>query len=498
MNREHHPRLLAVILLCAVASTGYGQDRPVPAPLTPVLDRTKVPMAGKAPELHVPAWTKSTLSNGAELVVSEKHTLPLVSVTVNFVGGTNQFEPSDKTGVGGFVAAMLSEGTTSRSGDDLSLALQLLGTNVTAAVGAESGTISFTSTKDKVSGTLDILADMMLHPAFPADALERLRARTLVTIAQNKDRTSSIANVVFPKVLYSTASPFGRSQTEQSVNAITRADLIAFHRAYFQPARAVITVVGDITPAEARQKVEKALGAWPAGGSRPDFTYPAPPAPAPTTIYLVDKPGAAQSTFAIGLVGPMRSTPDYYALRVMNALFGELFQSRLNANIREAKGYSYGVSSRFSYGRGPGPFRAGGDIKTAVTDSALLEFMKEIKGIRGARPVTDEELAAAKASLIQSLPGRVGSVAGVGGMVSEIFVQGLNEDYYQQFGREVDKITKADVQRAAQKYIDPDHLAIVIVGDRTLIEAPLRATHVAPIVILDADGNRVGSGGGRE
>jgi predicted Zn-dependent peptidase len=429
------------------------------------------------------------------LVVSEKHTLPLVSVTINFIGGANQFEPADKTGVGGFVASMLSEGTTTRSGDDLSTALQLLGTNVLAGVGGESGSISFTSTKDKVSGTLDILADMLLHPSFPADALDRLRARTLVTLAQDKDRTGSIANVVFPRVLYSTASPYGRSRTEQSVKAITRDDLIAFHHAYFQPGRAVITVVGDITAAEAKQKVEKALASWPAGGAPPNFTYPPPPPPAPTTIYLVDKPGAAQSTFAIGLVGPMRTTPDYYALRVMNELFGELFQSRLNANIREARGYSYGVNSRFSYGRGPGPFRAGGDIKTTVTDSALLEFMKEINGIRGTRPVTDAELAAAKAALIQSLPGRVGSVAGIGGMISEIFVQQLSEEYYQQFGREVNTITKEDVERVARKYIDPDHLAIVIVGDRKVIEAPLRATHVAPIVLLDADGNTVGTGG---
>src|SRR5262249_51984333 len=157
---------------------------------------------------------------------------------------------------------------------------------------------------------------------------------------------------------------------------------------FYQPARAVITVVGDITPADARTKIEKALAAWPAGGSPATFAYPAPPAPKPTTIYIVDKPGAAQSTIAIGTPGPARNTPDFYALRAMNFVFGDgaNFQSRINANIREAKGWSYGVRSSYAYGRGPGPFRAGGDVQTDKTDSALVEFMREIRGIRSDKP----------------------------------------------------------------------------------------------------------------
>jgi zinc protease len=311
----------------------------------------------------------------------------------------------------------------------------------------------------------------------------------VINLQQAKDRTSSIASVVFPKVLYTTDEPYGRSMTEQSVKSITRDDLVKFHDAYFKPGRAEVTVVGDITPPEAKRVLDKTLAPWTAGGTVPAFTYPTPPAPKATTIFLVDKPGAAQSTFAIGEVGPSRGTPDYFALRVLNSFFGEQFQSRLNANIREQKGYSYGVSSRFAYGRGPGAFRAGGEIVTAKSDSALIEFMKELRGIRGERPITDDEMQAAKNALIQSLPGRFASVGSVSSAISEIYTQDLPEDYYQSFVKRVNAVTKDDVLRVAKKYIDPQHLAIVIVGDRSQIEGPLAATKIAPIVYLDINGD---------
>jgi predicted Zn-dependent peptidase len=387
---------------------------------------------------------------------------------------------------------MMTEGTTLRSADDISNALQLLGTSVQFFVASENGGVQFRSLKDKFEPTLDIMAEELLHPAFPATALDRLKQRNIINLRLNMDRTSGIAGVVYPKLLYTTDHPYGRTPSEASMSAITRDDVVAFHKAFFQPARAVIVVAGDITPADAKKKVEKALAGWPAGGSPASFAYPATPAPKPTTVYIVDKPNAAQSTFAIGLVGPPRSTADYYALRVMNNLFGEQFQSRLNANIREAKGWSYGVSSYFAYGRGPGQFRAGGEIQTDKTDSALVEFVKEIKGIRGDRPVTDDELSTAKAALIQSLPRSLASLAGVAGMVDEIYLNGLPEDYWTEFQKGVNAVTVADVQRVARQYLDADHLTILIVGDRSKIEAPVRATGVAPVVVLDSQGKPVG------
>ncbi len=452
-------------------------------------DRTVIPPAGKTPELHVPAWTTDKLSNGAQLIVSQRHALPLVSFTITWVGGADQYEPAGKTGLASFAASMLSEGTTHRTGDQLSSDLQLLGTSIGTSISGEDGSMGFVALKDRFAPTLAILEDELVNPTFPADALERLRARTLVQLTQAKDRTAAIARRVFPKVLFGEAHPYGRSMTEASVKAITREDIVAFHKAYFTPAHAIITVVGDVVPAAVRATLERALAAWPAGGTAPSFDYPPLPAPKPTTIYLVDKPGAAQSSFAIGLPGPPRDTPDYFALRVLNTILGGQFQSRLNADIREQKGYSYGVGSDFAFGKGPGSFEAGGDIVSAKSDSALFEFMKQLKGIHGGIPISDEELQTAKDNLVQGLPAEFASVSSVNGAITDLYLEGLPQDYYQRFADQVRAITKADLQRVADKYIDTDHLAIVIVGDRKTIEAPLKALDVGPIVVLDLDGN---------
>jgi zinc protease len=455
------------------------------------LDRTKRPVPGKPPVLNVPAWTSTTLANGAELIVSERHGLPLVSFQITFQGGANQYEPADRRGLASLVSSMMSEGTKTRDADAVSTALQMLGTGIGFNVGGEGGSVGFQSTTANFEKTLAILSEMLETPAFPQAALDRLKAQRLVTLTQSRVQPAAIAGRVYPRLLYGAAHPFGQSPTEASYTGVTRDDVVAFHQAYFQPGRALISVVGDVTAAGVKTAVERALAAWPKAGSKPAFAYPALPDKRPATIYLVDKPGAAQSTFAIGNPGPPRTTPDYFALQVMNFILGANanFQSRLNANIREDKGYSYGINSSFQYGKGPGAFRAGGDVVSAKTDLALIEFMKELRGIAGGRPITDEELKSAKDSLVQVVPGQFASVTGVNGVITTIWSQGLPADYYQQLAANFAAVTKADVLRVAKQYIDLDHLTILIVGDRASIEAPLKATGIAPIVAVDIDGN---------
>jgi zinc protease len=480
---------LAVALAVALAA-GFSRAPIVSAQQQ--LDRTKIPAPGKTPVLHVPAWTKSTLADGADFIVSEKHDLPLVSFSITFLGGANQVEPAGLRGIGPLTASMLSEGTRARDGEALSNALQLLGTTVNVAVGAESGSMGFVSTTANFPAALDILDDMLVNSTFPAQALERLRAQRLVALNQAKAQPAAIAGRVFPRVLYGPSHPLGQSPTEASISAITRDQVVAFYRSYFRPARALVTVVGDVNGSSAKAMVERALSSWQAGGDKPAFAYPPLPAPRPTTIFLVDKPAAPQSTFAIGLPGPPRDTPDYFAIQVMNTILGGQFQSRLNANIREDKGYSYGVSSSFGFGKGPNPFRGGGDMTAGKTDAALVEFMKELRGITGARPITDEELTTAKDALVQRLPATFASVGGINAAITNIWTQSLPDDYYQQYAKAIAAVTKNDVLRVARTYIDVDHLAIVIVGDRASIEAPLKATAIAPIAVLDIEGAPAG------
>ncbi|MEN3326789.1 MAG: zinc protease [Acidobacteriota bacterium] len=457
------------------------------------LDRTVVPPPGSSPVLRVPTWTKTQLANGATLIVSERHGLPLVSFQITFLGGSNQFEPEGKRGVASMTASMLSEGTATKTGDQLSDALQLLGTGISSGVGGEEGSLGFVSTAKNFEATLAILADEMLNSTFPADALDRLRGRTLVGLTQAKDQPVVVGAQVFNRILYGNAHPYGQRATENSVKAITRDDVVAFAKAYYQPGRAIVTVVGDITTPKAKAAVEKGLAAWAKAGDKPSFDYPKLPELQPAKIYLVDKPGAAQSVFNIGLPGPPRNTPDYFALQVLNTILGGQFQSRLNANLREQKGYSYGVNSNFGFGKGPGPFRAGGSIVSAKTDAALVEFMKELKGIVGERPITVEELKTAKDSLIQGLPQRFASVSAISNAITSLVTQGLPDDYYQQYAKNVSAVTKEDVLRVAKQYIDLNHLAIVIVGDRSEVEAGLKATNVAPITLIDIEGNPAGN-----
>ena len=483
-------RLLGAGLIVAPALAATAQQ-PRPAGKPSAFDRTAIPGAGATPALRVPTWTSTRLANGAQFIVSSRHNLPLVSVTIDFVGGADQYDPAAKPGVGEFAGVMLTEGTSTKSGDDISNALQLLGTGVRIGVGGENGSISFLATSDKVERVLQIVEDMLVNPAFPNDAIERYRARRLVALTQAKDRTSAIAQRVFPKVLYTDAHPYGRSVTEQSVTAINRDDIVNFAKTYFTPNHAIITVVGDVDPTAVRATFDRVLAPWTGGGAAPSFSYPTVNSPKATTIYLVDKPGAAQSSFAIGLPGPARSTSDYFALEVLNTMVGGMFQSRLNANIREQKGYSYGVGSQFAYGKGPGAFQAGGEIVTAKSDSALIEFMKELRGIRGGRPVTDDELKTAEDNLVQSLPQNFASVRVVNGSITDLYLEDLPQDYYQNYARNVRAVTKDDITRVANKYIDVDHLAIVIVGDRKQIEQPLKATGIAPVTILDVNGDPV-------
>ena len=488
MRRQNKALALAAALVISLANVAALAQEP--------LDRTKIPPPGPTPVLHVPTWTKTQLANGATLLVSERHNLPLVSFSITFLGGSNQFEPAGRRGVASMTASMLTEGTTTRTGDQISDALQLLGTGVGANVSAEEGSINFVSTARNFDATLAIVSDMMLNSTFPAEALERLRGRTLVNLTQAKDQPTVVGAQVFAKILYGDAHPYGQRATESSVKAITRDDVVAFHKAYYQPGRAIITVVGDTTPVKAKVSVEKAFAAWAKGGEKPSFDYPKLPELQPAKIYLVDKPGAAQAVFNIGLPGPPRNTPDYFALQVLNTILGGQFQSRLNANIREQKGYSYGVNSNFGYGKGPGAFRAGGSIFIAKTDAALIEFMNELKGIVGEKPITDEEIKTAKESLIQGLPQRFASVSAISGAITSLAVQGLPDDYFHTYAKNVSTVTKEDLLRVAKKYIDLNHLAIVIVGDRSVVEGPLKATGIAPITMIDIEGNPTGASPG--
>ena len=448
------------------------------------IDRSKRPPSGKAPTLHLPTIQMRTLKNGIKVAVLEQHELPVVSVRV-VVDAQALLDPPGKEGVATLTSQMLAEGTTTRTADQLAEAFADLGNTVRPD--------GFTTVTANLDSSLVLLADMLLHPAFPQASLDRIRQNSLAQLKRSKDQPNFLARRVFVNAVWGSGHPYERTTSEQSLTAITRDDLVAFHGKYYRPQNVKVVVAGDVTPAEAAAKIEKAFGKWPAGGFKARYVVP-PPAPmTPGTIYLYDRPNSPQSVLLVGEAGPARNNPDFYAIDLMNTALGGAFSSRVNLNLRETHSFTYGASTGFNYRMTPqlGEFIAASPVATPKTDSALVELMKELRDIRASRPLTAAELSFAKSSATKSLPLNFETVDQIAGAGALVLREGLPLDYFNTLSARYRAVTAAQVNNAARKYIDPAKLAIVVVGDRKQIEAGLRAANVGPVVVVDENGKTI-------
>jgi zinc protease len=448
------------------------------------LDRTKRPPSGALASPRVPAIQMRTLKNGIKVAVLEQHELPVVSVRV-VIDAQALLDPTGKEGVATLTSQMLSEGTTTRTADQLAEAFADLGNTVRPD--------GFTTVRANVDSSLALLADMLLHPAFPQASLDRIRQNSIAALKRSKDQPNYLARRVFVNAVWGAGHPYERTTTEQSLGAITRDDLVAFHGRYYRPQNVKIVVAGDIAPATAVAKLEAALGRWPAGGFRARYVIPPATPMAPGTVYLYDRPNSPQSVFIVGSAGPARNNPDYYAIDAMNTALGGAFSSRLNLNLREAHSFTYGAGTVFSYRLTPQPgeFLASTSVATPKTDSALVELLKELRDIRGTRPMTAAELSFAKSGATKSLPLNFETVDQIAGAGALVLREGLPLDYFNTLSARYRAVTVAQANAAAKKYINPAKLAIVVVGDRKQIEAGLRAANVGPVVVVDENGKAV-------
>jgi zinc protease len=445
------------------------------------LDRTKQPPSGAPVTLRIPAMQMRTLKNGIQVGVLEQHEIPLVAVRV-VVDAAPVLDPAGKEGVAALTAAMLSEGTTTRTADQLAEAFADMGNGVTPN--------GFTSLTTNVDSSLALLADMLLHPAFPAASLERLRQNNLANIKRLKDNPQYLARRVETNVLWGAGHPYERTVSEQSLTAITRDDLVAFHGRYYRPQNVKFVVSGDITPAVAQARLEAAFGKWKAGGFKSRYKIPPANTAKTGTIYLYDRPSSPQSILLVGAVGPTRTSPDYYAIDLMNTALGGAFSSRMNLNLREKHSFTYGANTGFQYRMPPQPgeFVSSSAVATPKTDSALVEMMRELRDIRGPRPLTPAELAFAKSSETKSLPMSFETIDQIAGAGVTILRDGLPLNYYNTVSTKLRAVSLAQANAAARTYIDPSKLVIVVVGDRSEIEAPLRAAKLGPVVVVDEKG----------
>jgi zinc protease len=461
------------------------------AEIKDIFDRSKMPQVGPNPIFTPPPVVRRRLSNGLEVLIAERHRLPILSLRL-FVRGGDNLAPPGKEGLSGMTASLMTEGTQSRDAMKLAGELSEIGASLFGNGGLEESSLSLSTLTRHEAKALDLFTDVLLRPSFPEADLERLRKRRSAALLRRRDTAQGVATVVFDKLLYGTGHPYGRIDTPESVKNMMRDDLTAFYNKIFVPNNSALIVAGDTTPDVITAKLEEALRDW-KPGEIPQLKYPEPPQPpSDVAVYLVDKPSAAQSMLRVGHVGVPRSTPDYFPLVVLNGALGGQFSSRINLNLREDKGYTYGARSSFAFREGPGPFQAGGAVQTAVTKEALVELLKELTDITAARPLNDTELAFAKDRLIKGFPSRFETTAGQAGALSELVEFRLPDDYFTTYQSRIEAVTKADVERVAKQHLKPQHMTILIVGDRKTVEPKLKELPLAQVVhVLDADGNPV-------
>ncbi len=450
-------------------------------------DRSKVPAAGPTPVMPKPDVQRRRLPNGVELWTVERHELPTVNaVLVLRTGAAND---GLHAGLAEVTAGLLDEGSTVRSGPAFAQAVEAMGISLFANAGTDRTTISLQALTTTADSAFALLGELVTRPVFAAGEIERDRKLRLNALRARSDQPTVVATQVFNAVVYGEDAPYGHpgDGTPASIASLTREEITAFYAKYYVPANAVLVVVGDVTPARAAQLAEAAFGAW-QGKVAPEDPVPLAPAPKPATVYLVDKPKAAQSEIRIGLAGASRTSPDYYALTVLNTVLGGQFSSRINLNIREDKGYTYGARSSFSVLRGPGPFMASGGVVTARTDSSLVEFMRELMDITGKRPATPEEVRFATGTLVRSYPRLLETYSGVAGQLAEIAFFRLPPSELADWQQKVGAITQAAVDRVAKRYLQPQYFATVVVGDLAVIQAGVEALHLGRVQLVTTEG----------
>jgi predicted Zn-dependent peptidase len=468
-------RHLALIGVCAL-SVSLAAQQPV--------DRSKPPAIGPAPVLKLPPLETRTLSNGLQVRVMGVHKVPTVHLTLTFRTGVTA-DPAGKFGVASLTADMLDEGAGSRSALEIADAIGFLGAALSTSGGVDATSIDLHVPVARLADALPVMADVVARPTFPEAELNRLREERLASLLEMQDDPEQLIQVAFPRLVFGAQHRYGTPSigTAASLTGIGIADLKAFHAANIRPSNAVLVVAGDVTADGVLPQLERAFGGWQAAGAVSPAAMTTAPAVAARRVYLIDKPGAAQSQIRIGAVGVPRSTPDYFALRVLNTVLGEAFTSRLNTNLREVHGYAYGAGSRFDMRLHAGPFYAAAGVQTDKTADALKEFFVELNRIH--EPVPGDELEKAKNYLALLLPRSFETTRGTAAALAQAWIYNLPADYYTTYAERVRAVTAADVKRAADKYIVPGKVAVVIVGDRKAIESSVKALNLGPLTIVE-------------
>ncbi len=453
-------------------------------------DRTKAPDTGTPPELKLPKLQRATLSNGLKVILAERHEVPLVNFTLAADAGFAS-DASTAPGTANLAMVVLTDGTRTRNALQFSDELETLGATLTGSSNIDLSFVSLSALSSKLDPSLDLFADVILHPSYPENDVAREKKLVSDRIEREQNTANTIGLRILPSLLYGPGHPYGNpitgTGTKESVAKLTREDLVKFHDTWLRPNNSTLIIVGDTTMKEITPKLEKLFADW-KSGSIPAKDVKTVPVASKSVVYLIDKPGAQQSVIVAGVLAPPRANPQEIAIEAMNDGLGGMFGSRLNMNLREDKHWSYGVGTRIRDARSQRPFYAFAPVQTDKTKESLVEINKELRGIVGDRPVSEDELAKVQANETLMLPGSRETIDALGASIVNLVQFGLPDDYYETYAGKVRALKIPEITVAAKEVVRPDNLTWIVVGDRARIEAGVRELNLGEFHLMDANG----------
>ena len=448
----------------------------------------KAPVSKEMLRVNLPKPVEATLDNGISVLIMEDHRFPMVYVQLQLSSAGGLYDPAALPGLANATASMLREGTKTRTSKKLSEDIDRLGAtlNAYAGFGSPTASLSASGLSDNVDQWFPLLTDILFNSTFPPEELEKYKARLKVQLKQQRSQPSFLAMEQFNRVVYGNHPAAIISTNEQAINALTSEALANWYRERYVPQGSILGIAGDVNPSELLPKLKQWLGGWKQTNLKEVF----PPSPVPVlskTINLVDRPDSVQTTILLGNIAIDRLSPDYIALTVMNRIVGGGPAARLFINLREEKGYTYGVYSYFSASRYAGPWMASGDVRTEVTEGAMTEFLREINRIRDEK-VPESELGECERSLVASFALSLEQPIQLLGYAFTRKYYGLPNDYWETYPTKLMATTADDVQRVAKKYVDPASLQIVAVGEGNKIKTVL--DKFGPVEVFDTEGKK--------
>src|SRR5689334_22975009 len=424
--------------------------------------RSQAPAPLPPHPITIPAPRETTLANGLSIVVVEDHRLPLVSYRLAFRVGT-AFDPPQVPGLTDLLAGLLPEGTESRSSREIAEEVARMGPSLSAGANSDYTIVAASALSTFNEEILDLMAEVVLQPSFPANEVELAKQNTKESLRQQRAQPSFLASEMLSRVMFGDHPYAIVAPTPESIDRTSRDEFVKFHRANFVPNNAVFIVVGDVQQEAILRKLESLFWTWERGANLVT-NFPAPPVRTKRTAYLVDRPGSAQSNIVIANSGITRTSPDYFPMLLMHTVLGANASSRLFMNLREDKGYTYGAYSNLDARRSAGTFRATAEVRTPVTGDSLKEFFYELERI-GNEPVSQKEIADAKSYLTGVFPIRLETQEGLTDQLVQIKMLNLPTDYLDTYRDRIQAVTVEEIQRVAQKYVKPDEAALIVVGD---------------------------------